>query len=125
MPIIHLQHEHLTRQNAPEGCPFTALGIFRVSQVDGRFDEHFHDCDEYWLIYRGRALISSEGELYEVGPGDIVFTRAGDQHDVVEVSEDLEAFYLEDRLVDGGRVGHLHRTPGQSAGHPVRDGAAR
>ncbi|MFD9670192.1 cupin domain-containing protein [Rhodococcus sp. NPDC059968] len=112
----------MRREIGPAGCPLTALGIFRVPRVGGRFDNHFHDCDEYWLIYKGRAVIATEGNTYEVGPGDVVYTRAGEEHDVIEVSEDLEAFFLEDRLVGEGRVGHLHRTPDLSAGHDVADG---
>lgn len=115
----------MSRQTAPAGCPLTALGVFRVPRVGGRFDNHFHDCDEYWLIYKGRAVVVSEGKEYEVGPGDVVYTKAGDHHDVIEVSEDLEAFYLEDRLVGAGRVGHLHETPENAEGHDVADGAAR
>jgi mannose-6-phosphate isomerase-like protein (cupin superfamily) len=125
MPVIRLQHQHMKRDTAPEGCPLTAIGVFRVPRSQGRFDTHFHDCDEYWLIYKGRAVVASEGQTYEVGPGDVVFTRAGDEHDVLEVSEDLEAFYLEDRLVGQMRVGHLHKSQDLARGHDVLAGNPR
>lgn len=96
-----------------------------MSRAQGRFDRHFHDCDEYWLIYKGRAVVASEGQNYEVGPGDVVFTRAGDEHDVLEVSEDLEAYFLEDRLVGQMRVGHLHRSEELAGGHEVFPGERR
>jgi mannose-6-phosphate isomerase-like protein (cupin superfamily) len=55
----------------------------------GRFDCHYHDCNEYWLIFKGKAKVMSEGKEYYVKPGDIVCTRTGDEHDVLEVYEDL------------------------------------
>ena len=55
-------------------------------------------------------------------PGDIVCTKAGDEHDVVEVYEDIEAFWLEDTTPAGGRVGHLHRTEEKAKKHAVRTG---
>jgi hypothetical protein len=54
-----------------------------------------------------------------VKPGDIVCTRAGDEHDVLEVYEDLEAFYFEGATPEGGRTGHLHRDGEKAKGHPV------
>jgi hypothetical protein len=67
----------------------------------------------------GKAKIRTEGEDFYVKPGDIVCTRAGDEHDVLEVYEDLEAFWFEDPCPTGGRIGHLHRSPELAAGHPV------
>ena len=105
----------------PSWSDVTSAGIFRV-EPDGRFDLHYHDCDEYWLIYRGRARVLSEGIEYDVGPGDIVCTQTGEEHDVLVVYEDLEAFFFEDALPAGGRTGHLHRTPEARAGHIVATG---
>lgn len=104
--------------NRPEWSSVTSAGIFRVAR-GGRFDRHYHDCDEYWLVFRGRAKILTEGREFVVGPGDIVCTRAGDEHDVLEVYEDLEAFWFEDALMGQGRVGHLHRSPDLAHGHIV------
>ncbi|WP_162606222.1 cupin domain-containing protein [Jiangella asiatica] len=103
----------------PEWSQVTAAGRFRVPRSGGTFDRHYHDCDEYWLIYAGRAKVMTEGEEFYVGPGDIVCTRAGDEHDVVEVYEDLEAFFFEDVLFEGGRAGHLHRSPELAERHEV------
>ena len=61
----------------------------------------------------------TEGRAYYVKPGDIVCTKAGDEHDVVEVYEDLEAFWFEDVTPAGGRIGHLHRDADKAKGHPV------
>ena len=46
-----------------------------------------------------------------VQAGDIVLTRAGDDHDVLEVYEDLRGFFTETGHPAGGRTGHLHASP--------------
>ncbi|MCZ7543520.1 MAG: hypothetical protein M5R40_08270 [Anaerolineae bacterium] len=45
------------------------------------FDNHYHDCDEYWILWAGRGTVVSEGKFYEVGPGDCVATGMGHHHD--------------------------------------------
>ncbi len=119
MPVIKTAIAALEEGNRPEWCPVTSAGVFRVPAVGGAFDCHYHDCHEYWLIFKGKAKVMSEGREYYVGPGDIVCTRAGDEHDVLEVYEDLEAFWFEDATPEGGRIGHLHRTPDKAKGHAV------
>ena len=119
MPVVRTTERALSSSNRPEWCQATSAGVFRVSREGGRFDCHYHDCHEYWLVFRGKARVSSEGQEYYVKPGDIVCTRAGDEHDVLEVYEDLEAFYLEDATPTGGRVGHLHRRAEKARGHAV------
>jgi mannose-6-phosphate isomerase-like protein (cupin superfamily) len=102
----------------PSWSDVTSAGVFRV-EPDGRFDLHYHDCDEYWLVFSGRARVLVGTNTYEVGPGDIVCTPTGTQHDVVGVYELLKAFWFEARTPPGGRIGHLHRTPEDAKGHPV------
>ena len=41
------------------------------------FDNHFHDCDEHWIIVEGTGTVVTEGTPYEVRPGDCVSTRTG------------------------------------------------
>ena len=114
MPV----HHGLREGNKPEWSKVTAAGIFKVAR-DGRFDLHYHDYHEYWLIYKGCAKVLTEGQAYIVRPGDIVCTKAGDEHDVLEVYEDLEAFYFEDKPIGQKRLGHLHHSPELAKGHPV------
>jgi mannose-6-phosphate isomerase-like protein (cupin superfamily) len=112
----------VVRGLSPEARPVwsdvTSAGIFRVER-NGRFDRHYHDCDEYWLVFSGRALVLVGSRTYAVESGDIVCTPTGTEHDVVGVDETLEAFWLEGRTPPGGRIGHLHRTPEDSRGHSV------
>jgi len=119
VPVINVREERMMGDRRPAWSTVTAAGIFLVPRIGGRFDRHYHDCDEYWLVYRGRALVLSEGVEFEVGPGDIVCTQAGEEHDVLAVAEDLEAFFWEDQLLGGGIRGHRHRTPEAKAGHDV------
>lgn len=119
MPVIRTRDKAMGGKNRPEWSRVTSAGIFRVSTDGGRFDCHFHDCHEYWLIFKGKAKVLSEGQAYYVRPGDIVCTKAGDEHDVLEVYEDLEAFWFEDATPEGGRIGHLHRDEMKAKGHPV------
>lgn len=93
----------------PGWVRWSGLGIGVVTDAPG-FDRHFHDADEYWLVFEGRARIMSEGQEYVIGPGDVVCTRMGDEHDVLEILESpLRAFYIEDELHGQRRPGHLHR----------------
>jgi mannose-6-phosphate isomerase-like protein (cupin superfamily) len=119
VPVIRTSERAMGEGNRPPWSAVTSAGIFRVNAAGGRFDCHYHDCNEYWLVFRGKARVATEGVLHYVKQGDIVCTRAGDEHDVVEVYEDLEAFWLEDATPPGGRVGHLHRSPEKAAGHPM------
>lgn len=102
----------------PSWSDVTSAGIFRV-EPNGRFDLHYHDCDEYWLIFAGRARVTVGAGAYEVGPGDIVCTPTGTEHDVIGVYETLEGFWFEAATPQGGRVGHLHRTEADAEGHDV------
>ncbi|NQU76248.1 MAG: cupin domain-containing protein [Planctomycetes bacterium] len=119
MPVIRTSDKAMELGNRPAWSAVTSAGIFRVGLVAGRFDCHYHDCHEYWLIFRGKAKVMSEGKMYYVKPGDIVCTKAGDEHDVLEVYEDMEAFWFEDVTAEGGRIGHLHLDQQKAKGHAV------
>ena len=108
----------LSPDHRPPWSDVTSAGIFRV-EPNGRFDRHYHDCDEYWLIFVGRALVSVGDRRYTVGAGDIVCTETGVEHDIVAVAEGLGGFWFEGRTPPNGRVGHLHRRPEDAAGHDV------
>jgi mannose-6-phosphate isomerase-like protein (cupin superfamily) len=106
MPVIRAQ----TLSQKPDWLKASALGLFRVPRGNpAAFDLHYHDADEIWYIVEGRARILTEGDEYEVGPGDVVCTGMGDEHHVLEVYEDLLGFFLEGELEGLKRPGHLHR----------------
>lgn len=116
----------LSRDARPSWSDVTSAGIFRV-EPNGRFDRHYHDCDEYWLVFRGRGRVLVGSRQYEVEAGDIVCTPTGTEHDIVGLYEALEAFWFEGRTPPGGRIGHLHKTADAAEGHVVpslSDGAS-
>jgi mannose-6-phosphate isomerase-like protein (cupin superfamily) len=96
-------------------------GVFTAAEVDDphdggdpvdypkrtRFDRHYHDCDEYWIIVRGRGTAVSEGSHYQVGPGDCVATRMGVHHDLPLAPEPIRGVYFETTLGGQRRLGHL------------------
>jgi len=71
------------------------------------FDNHYHDCDEYWIVFEGRGLVISEGQSYEVGPGDCIATGMGHHHDFPRIFEPVKGVYLETTLKGQKRRGHL------------------
>ncbi len=71
------------------------------------FDSHYHDCDEYWILYEGRASVVTEGQMHDVGPGDCVATGMGFHHDIARVYEPVRAVYFETTLEGEKRRGHL------------------
>jgi mannose-6-phosphate isomerase-like protein (cupin superfamily) len=108
----------LSPESRPAWSDVTSAGIFRVAP-NGTFDRHYHDCDEYWLIFAGRARAVVGSRSHTIGPGDIVCTPTGIEHDIQGVYETLEGFWFEAVTPPGGRVGHLHRTEEDAGCHVV------
>ena len=86
------------------------------------FDNHYHDCDEYWIIYEGRCRVASEGKFYDVGPGDCLATGMGWHHDIVSVIGDdaVKGVYFEGTFEGEKRFGHLWE-PRHGQASPRRD----
>jgi hypothetical protein len=118
VPIVRTSFEPFNATTRPPWSAVTAAGLFSVSPGEG-FDRQYHDCQEYWLIFAGRARVRTEDQVYDVAPGDIVCTRAGDVHDVLAVSGELRPLFSGDALPPGGRPGHLHHSADYAAGHLV------
>ena len=111
-------------------------GLFRVEEIADpvergdpvtypkrtRIDNHYHDCDEYYIILEGRGTVASEGRHYQVGPGDCVATSMGHHHDFPLVSEPVTAVFFETTLGGQRRRGHLwNHTHGEAQPQPGRD----
>jgi mannose-6-phosphate isomerase-like protein (cupin superfamily) len=73
-----------------------------------RVEPHFHDANEFWIIISGRGTAMSEGIEYELGPGDMLLTKAGDEHSMI-VHEDMVATYFYGVMLPGGRMGYLFK----------------
>jgi len=86
-----------------------------------KFDNHFHDCDEYWIIFEGRGVVVSEGKRYEVEAGDCVVTGMGHHHDFPRVFETVLAVFFETTMEGRKRRGHLwNHTHGPAEPVPTR-----
>ena len=110
-------------------------GIFTAAKADGRtdrgdpatypketdFDNHYHDCDEYWIVFQGTGKVVTEGKSFDVGPGDCVATGMGHHHDFPQVSHPVKAVYFETTIEGAKRRGHLwERTDGPAEARPER-----
>ncbi|MBV9672255.1 MAG: cupin domain-containing protein [Verrucomicrobia bacterium] len=91
----------------PEWGEISKYGI-NTLQVGDVVKLHFHDANEFWVIVSGKGNATSEGISYELGPGDILMTKAGDEHSLV-VTEEMVAVYLYGVMPPGGRFGYLFR----------------
>jgi mannose-6-phosphate isomerase-like protein (cupin superfamily) len=111
------------------------LGLFGVHEVDSptdvgdpvdypkstTFDAHFHDCDEYWIVFEGRGTAVSEGIARNVAPGDCIATGMGHHHDFPRASEPVSAVFFETTLQGAKRKGHLwNHTHGPTMPQPER-----
>lgn len=87
-------------------------------------DYHYHDCDEYWFIFRGHSEARLNGVDYKMGPGSVMAAGMGDEHGVLDPREIIEGIGLEMQLEGQRRDGHLWR---DIHGEParIRSDAAR
>jgi mannose-6-phosphate isomerase-like protein (cupin superfamily) len=117
--VLRLADGDRWSQSAPPWSALSAAGWFRLSAAGGRFDRHFHDCAEYWAVTEGRARVAVGEAEFDVGPGDLVCTPAGVEHDIVAVyGPDLALFFVEEAVPPGGNPGHRYRDPA-TAWHDV------
>ncbi len=103
MPII---------QGKNATCPtdeFNSWGLARFNAGQKNITElHYHDCDEFIFIIEGRCVMRSEGILYTLEKGDVLVTRMGDEHELLEILEDTVCFWVETELRGQKQPGHLH-----------------
>jgi mannose-6-phosphate isomerase-like protein (cupin superfamily) len=119
--------KRLTSDNRPAGCQAYSAGRFRLRATGtSRFDRHFHDYDEFWFVASGTGTIVVGDIVHQARPGDIIYTRAGLEHDVIAVTgyHDLEVFWLSWALPPGASGQHLHRTDADATKHLVPSRAA-
>jgi mannose-6-phosphate isomerase-like protein (cupin superfamily) len=85
------------------------------------FDRHFHDCDEYWIVFAGEGTAYSEAKPYQIGPGDCLATGMGHHHDLTQIVQPIHAVFFETGLEGEKRRGHLwEHTHGKAVPHPDR-----
>jgi mannose-6-phosphate isomerase-like protein (cupin superfamily) len=84
----------------------------------GRFDPHYHNTAEYWLISRGRGVIRIGDEDFDFKAGDIICIEAGKVHDIVGLYEAVEGFWFIP-TESPGDAPHLYRNPEDAEGHVI------
>jgi mannose-6-phosphate isomerase-like protein (cupin superfamily) len=79
-------------------------------------DMHYHDGDEYWVVFRGHFNIDYNGLKIPTGPGELLAFGKGYEHGLMETGEVMNAIVLAMPLEDQMRDGHLTR---ERQGDPV------
>lgn len=106
MPVIRGNEQE---QDAyPHWSEVSHYGI-NVLKTGDKVELHYHDCNEYWIIASGKGICTTEGDTYEIGPGDLVLTEREQEHSLI-VTEEMTAVYFYGVMPPGGRTGHLYRS---------------
>lgn len=96
-----------------DGTPH--VGVF-WAWPDTPLEMHYHDFDEYWFIVHGHSEAFTDGNRYELRPGDLVATARGYEHGMPVPGEAMTGVAFEPQLGPDQRKGHLHR---EEHGDPV------
>ena len=68
--------------------PDLSVGTYCIP-AGGHDDQSPHTEDEIYVVTAGRAAIVTPDDRREVGPGDVIFVPAGEEHRFVDITEDL------------------------------------
>ncbi len=56
---------------------------------------HYHPCEQFIFILKGRQRITIDGEEFNVGPGDVIHIPPNTVHSTI-AEEDMEVIYVKD-----------------------------
>lgn len=121
MTVFHTaDRQRITPDDLPDGSSVFSSGQF-VIRADGtaRFDRHYHDFHEFWMVATGHGTVLVGDVEHQVGPGDIVYTAPGLEHDILDVRDELRVFWLSFDRPDGSDGAHLHRSSADADKHLV------
>jgi quercetin dioxygenase-like cupin family protein len=105
MPVFNAK----SIKDAPDWVKVSNYGV-SIMKKGQTVEPHYHDCDEFWYIVSGKARVRTEGNEYIVQQGDVVCTKMGDDHELIEILEDdYVVVWIETELKGQKRIGHLHR----------------
>jgi len=97
---------NLQELNFPTWSEVSKYGI-KTLRAGETIRAHFHDCNEFWMIIQGKGIATSENVTYELGPRDMLITKAGDEHSLVAI-EGMVAVYFYGVMPPDGRFGYLY-----------------
>jgi mannose-6-phosphate isomerase-like protein (cupin superfamily) len=89
----------------PDGSHIRNYGVDTLT-AGASSEHHFHDCDVWWIIVNGIARIQDSGNDIEAGPGDMIFTPAGDLHKIEGITM-VTYVWMEGPLKGQRRKGQL------------------
>jgi len=72
-------------------------------------DYHYHDGDEYWMVFRGHFTLNYDEREYAMRPGLMLAAGMGFEHGAVAPEEHFEAVVMATGLEGQRRDGHLTR----------------
>jgi mannose-6-phosphate isomerase-like protein (cupin superfamily) len=73
-----------------------------------KHDPHFHDCDQFEFPLSGKARITTGGTERTVGRGDVICSRKGEVHGILEVIEEpYVQVWIKCNLSGRGRIHSL------------------
>ncbi len=81
-------------------------------------DYHYHDGDEYWMVFRGHFTLNYDGREYNLRPGLLMAAGMGYEHGATDPEEHFEAVVMAMGLEGEKRDGHLNR---EMHGVPVKN----
>jgi mannose-6-phosphate isomerase-like protein (cupin superfamily) len=68
--------------------PDLSVGTYRIP-AGGTDDQSPHTEDEIYVVTAGRARIVTPTGAADVGPGAVIFVPAGEEHQFIDIAEDL------------------------------------
>jgi len=103
MPIIRSG----AAKTVPEWADYSDWGVAHMPK-DQHVERHFHDSHEFVVIVSGRVRVITEGATTDLGAGDAVLTRMGDEHEWIALEPSV-SIWATSALAGRKRPGHLHR----------------
>jgi mannose-6-phosphate isomerase-like protein (cupin superfamily) len=73
--------------------PGMSLGIYTLP-VGGEDHQHPHSADEVYVVLKGRGALRVRDSRIDVGPGSIVSVDHGEEHQFVDITEDLQVLVV-------------------------------
>jgi mannose-6-phosphate isomerase-like protein (cupin superfamily) len=82
------RHGEATHYEEHVRTPDLSVGTYSLP-VGGRDDQAPHTEDEIYVVTAGRATFTDAAGSAQVGPGDTIIVRAGDEHRFSDIRADL------------------------------------
>ena len=73
--------------------PGVSMGIYHLP-AGGKDPQHPHSADEVYVVLKGRGALRVRDSRIDVGPGSIVSVDHGEEHQFVDIMEDLQVLVV-------------------------------